>query len=497
MPPIVATVIFVIGIVGLFYLNREVNARTSKALWIPAAWLFIISSRPVSMWLGTTPPSDSLDIYLEGSPIDRAVFGLLVIAGLVVVISRMDRVRPLLRRNGPILLFFLFCALSIFWSDFPFVALKRWIKAVGDLVMILIILTEPDPVGTTKRLVTRLGFLLFPLSVLFVKYYPGLGRFMTGGWINTLTGVTTQKNSLGLICMLFGVCFLWMFRSAYRDRENPNRPRRLLAHGTILLMIGWLLYMCDSMTSITGLAMAGGVMLLVSRPLFIRKKALVHGLVLAVIGFALFATLLDPGSGLLQDLGRSPTLTGRTEIWSLVLSVPINPWVGTGFESFWLGSRLFKMRHSGFGIPLNEAHNGYIEVYLNLGWAGVTLLALLLLTGYRRIIAAFREDPEWGALFLGFFLTTLFESLTEAAFRMMTPSWIFLLLAIVAASQVRSAKDLLQIDPNPCGSLTKDKLLVNAVCSADYKGWGTRLATASVPCRQPTAGGARREWTRY
>ena len=68
---------------------------------------------------------------------------------------------------------------------------------------------------------------------------------------------------------------------------------------------------------------------------------------------------------------------------------------------------------------INEAHNGYIEVYLNLGLVGVSLIGLLLLTGYRKIIAAFRRDPEQGALLLGFFLAVLFESLTEAAFRIM------------------------------------------------------------------------------
>ena len=39
-------------------------------------------------------------------------------------------------------------------------------------------------------------------------------------------------------------------------------------------------------------------------------------------------------------VGRDPTLTDRTKIWSLVLSMHTNPLIGTGYESFWLGSRL-------------------------------------------------------------------------------------------------------------------------------------------------------------
>jgi len=308
MPPTVASFIFAIGILGLFYLDRGENSRMSKALWIPAVWLFLISSRGVSLWLGMAPPLDSPEAYLEGSPIDRAVFTSLLIAALAVVISRMERVGPLLRKNGPILLFFAFCAGSILWSDFPFVAFKRWTKSVGDLLMVLIILTEPDPMGVLKRLITRLGFILFPLSILFGKYYPHLGRTLTNSWTEEFTGVAMQKNSLGVICMLYGLGLIWVLGAVYRDRADPNRTRRLAAYGTILVMIAWLLTACNSMTSIAGLAMAGGVMLLARRPSLVRKPAVVHVLVLAVLVVSLFAMFMDSGGALLNQMGRTRPL---------------------------------------------------------------------------------------------------------------------------------------------------------------------------------------------
>ena len=443
IPPIVATIIYAIGILGLFYLGRDEGWRMSKALWIPAVWLFLISSRSVSLWLGIAPVmDDASDAYIEGSPIDRAIFMALLLAALTVVISRMHRVGPLLASNKVILLFFLFCAVSILWSDFPFVAFKRWAKSIGDLAMVLIILTEPDPRGALKRLITRLGFILFPLSVLLIKYYPSLGRRLTNSWTMEATGVTMQKNSLGVICMLFGVGFLWYFGVVYRDRDKPDRRRRLLAYGTIIATIAWLLGACNSLTSIAGLAIAGGVMWLARRTS--RTPAIVHLLVLAVLGISLTALFSNPGGQVVEALGRNPSLSGRTQVWSLVLSQDTNPWVGTGFESFWLGDRLEALRKALPNFPISSAHNGYIEVYLNLGGAGITLLALLLLAGYRNVIAAFREDPERGSLLLGLFLATLFESLTEAAFRMMSPAWIFLLLTIITASQVVALEPVAQ-----------------------------------------------------
>jgi len=198
-------------------------------------------------------------------------------------------------------------------------------------------------------------------------------------------------------------------------------------------MIIWLLNQCNSTTSITGLISAGGVMLLASRPS--RKPALVHLLVLVVLGSAVTAVFFDSGGGMVQTLGKDPTLTGRKDAWKLLLSWPMNPWVGQGFESFWLGDRVWQIRQALGGFPINEAHNGYIEVFLNLGWAGICFVALLLVSGYKRVISGIHRNPEKGSLFLGLFLCTLFYSFTEAAFRTLTVTWIFLLLVITAASQ--------------------------------------------------------------
>jgi hypothetical protein len=82
-----------------------------------------------------------------------------------------------------------------------------------------------------------------------------------------------------------------------------------------------------------------------------------------------------------------------------------------------------------------EAHNGYLEVWLNLGWIGVSVFALVVITGYRNAVAAFRRDPAIGSLGLAFFVAILIEGLTEAPFRMMTPTWFLLLWAMIDNSR--------------------------------------------------------------
>lgn len=431
----IAAVVFALAIAGLFWLDRDPKSRTSKALWIPVLWLLIVGSRNISAWLGATPTIVAPNAYLDGSPLDRFVFTILLVSGLMVLISRGKKVRVLLLKNGPIVLFFAYCALSILWSDFPGVAFKRWNKGVGDLVMVLIVLTDSDPIAATKRFLARTGFLLLPISVLFIKYYPELGRgYNAFTWTRFFVGVTESKNSLGMICMLSGLGATWRLLREFHGEGGTRRTGPLVAQCTLLAMALWLMWIANSVTSLSCFLVAGGLMVLTSRPALVRRRAVVHILVAVTLAISFSALFLNSGAGLLEDMGRDATLTGRTEIWSDVLSMNTNPLLGTGFESFWLGPRLEQMWAKWYWHP-NEAHNGYIEVYLELGWIGEGLLALLLATGYWRIVGAVCLQQKAAILMLAYFVVAVIYNFTESAIRILHPAWIFLLWGTIAASE--------------------------------------------------------------
>jgi len=338
-----------------------------------------------------------------------------------------------LRNNGPILLFFFYCALSLFWSDFPGVAFKRWTKAVGDLVMVLVVLSDREPTAAIKRLLARTTYLLIPLSVLFIKYYPVLGKgYGRWDWKPFYTGVTMNKNTLGVICLFSGLGAAWRLIAAYRDREAERRKPQLIVQGLILAMVLWLFWMADSMTSLACFLIASALLMAMASRRLVRKTVLVHTLVAGVIIVSVSVLFLGLDPGVLATMGRNPTLTDRTEVWSVILGIAANPWFGTGFESFWLGPRLDKI-WSIYSWHPAEAHNGYIEVFLNLGWIGVALLAFVIAIGYRTIISAYRQNSPTSSLRLAFFVVGVVYNFTEAAFfRMMAPAWIFFLLAITS-----------------------------------------------------------------
>src|SRR2546422_7303302 len=438
MPQEIAIIIFALGILGLFLLDLDRKPRVSPALWISIAWMSICASRMVSQWLEGVGRLASPDMLTEGSPLDALIFAGLLAAGLVVLLTRGERAGTFLQANGPLLVFFSYCAVSVLWSDYPFVAFKRWTKAVGDLVMVLVVLTDPEPTAALKRFIARSGFLLVPLSILLIGYYPGVGWTYspwTGEAYNI--GVATTKNGLGIVCLGFGLGSLWRFFETLHSGERPRMTGPLIAHGAVLAMVLWLFGKANAATSL-GCLLTGGVLIaLTSRRGFALRPTSVDLPVVGIGSLCLVGLLLAPDAGLVQAMGRDPTLTGRTELWGDLLRMNADPWLGTGFESFWLGERVKSLWSKYVGYP-NQAHNGYLEGFLNLGWVGVALLSFVMAWGYRNVVGSLHRSPELGRLSLAYFVVAVLYNQTDAAFKMMHPVWIAFLLAITVVPSLAS-----------------------------------------------------------
>jgi exopolysaccharide production protein ExoQ len=448
-----ATLLYITGILGLFYLDREKNLHVSKALWIPVVWIWISGSKPPSFWFGPSSAPSSGQL-LDGNPVDRLISMVLIAAGLVALLFRSRQVASLIKKNWSVLFFFSYCLLSVMWSDFPEVALKRWIKAIGDLVMVVVVVTDARPTDAVRRLITRTGFILLPVSVLLIKYYANLGRtFDTWSGEAGNNGVAYTKNMLGVLTFVLSLGALWLVLRSIRDKNQPNRVRHFVAQGTLLAFGLWLLSLAHSATS--GICFALGALLIVITSLerFRQRPRAIHALVLAILIIG-GSTVFFGNEVVAHAVGRQTNLTGRTEIWQTVIPMVPNPIIGAGFDSFWLGPRLERMWNLYPHLYLNEAHNGYIQTYLDLGVIGVLLIALLLLSGYWNAVKSFRNGEEFGAnsLMLAYIFTAAFYSMTEAGFREMFVVWIFLLLAIVGSTQtskVRSKNEAIEADGLP------------------------------------------------
>jgi exopolysaccharide production protein ExoQ len=439
MSSALAALICFVGIGGLFFLDRDKSERISKALWVPVIWLAIVGSRPISAWLGVRPTIADQNQILDGSPLDRVVYEFLLIAGIAILIRRRNWTKALVMGSWPVLIYFLYSLLSVTWSDFPDVSFKRWIKSVGDLVMVLIVVTDANPVAALRRFLARVGFILMPTSILLIKYFGDLGRGYDPGGGAMNTGVTANKNSLGLITFILSLGAFWQVLNLLRAKDQSGRGKRLLAQGILLAFGLALLIMADSATSKGCFLLGVMLMLTTTRPIMQRRPAAVHVLVVMLLIGGGLTMLVGGEADLVHAMGRQTNLTGRTEIWAALIPVAPNAVIGAGFESFWMQYREKRLysKLPGWWAPqyLNEAHNGYIEVFLELGWVGTGLISLIVLSAYRHAIAVFRRNAAIGCLLLAYVAASAIYSITEAGFRMLSPMWILLLLASFATGE--------------------------------------------------------------
>jgi O-antigen ligase len=473
----------------------------SNAIWFPVAWLVlaVTASKWLALTWGKRATTVDLDTFMatsmEGNPLERNVFLSLVAIGLLVVVLRGRDVFQFLARNWPFLLFFGYCLVSVAWSDFPGVAFKRWIKALGDLAMVTIVLTDPHPSHALKRFVAWTGFVLVPLSVLYMEFYPEVGQqlvYSYGTFKTRYVGITDDKNMLGVIGLLFGLGALWRVLQGIRDKQGV---RPIAAHGMVLLMTLWISYRANSMTAFGSFLLMAGMLVIASVPMLARKRMLVRIATLTVLGLAAVALFFDAGAGLVQTLGRDPTLTGRNELWGLVLSLNTNKIFGAGFESFWMGPRLAVIWDVYWWHP-NEAHNGYIEVLLNLGAVGLCLLLLIIVRAYRNVIENLVPNREVGGLTLVYFLMGLVYSGSEAGFRMLHPVWIcFMLGALVVTSTQEQEAPVASDSPAAAPALPPVPYAPVAATFEGSRAARDRAASASVsrtapapPLRRPGDG---------
>jgi hypothetical protein len=168
MPPYVALAGCFCLVVGLFVLDRRWRHAISIGGWLPLAWAVLQGTRPITTWL--SPSSiNSLEAVYEGSPVDRTVYLVLIAGGLCVLLARRFNWLRFASANKWIVVFFAYLCISLLWSDYTFIAFKRWVKDLGNLIMVLVVVSEANPLSAGKALFIRTSYVLVPLSVVTIN----------------------------------------------------------------------------------------------------------------------------------------------------------------------------------------------------------------------------------------------------------------------------------------------------------------------------------------
>lgn len=426
MPPQLALLLCWGGILWLLRQDTRWRHAGSMALWLPGIFLGIQGSRPLSFWFGSSGGGGSA----EGNPINTAAFAVYIVAALVVLARRGFQWSDAFQRNRAVFLVYAYFLASALWSELPVVSLKRIVKDFTCVLLAFVILTEQDPAAAFRALIVRVAYILFPLSVVFGKYFPDLGRGYTQAGEPMFTGVADQKNTLGLIVYVFGLVLLWDWMELRKHPQRPGYRLQVFLRGAMLAIGLWLLVTCDSKTSLVCLVLGAGVLWI--SPRLVRmahgRQVLTSGLVAVGLLIALDKSL-GISQWLIAATGRDPTLTGRTGIWQVVLEQNINPLLGTGFYVFWDTAKGEAVVDA--LARIKSIHNGYLETYADGGMLGCALLGLMLWSGIRRVIGRLFLPSALGMIGLVFWTTACIHNFSESTFFRLNPLWFTLLLVVL------------------------------------------------------------------
>jgi exopolysaccharide production protein ExoQ len=260
-------------------------------------------------------------------------------------------------------------ALSVTWSINPVESSRRLILTVISIWLTFITV---DRLGAKKAFVVAQTILLAILiaNYLSIILYPSFSiDNYNVTWNHFWHGIMSHKNIAGMSTGLTVIFF------SLHGRPSTRLPRLAIAIGALPFLL-----LTQSRTSLiaTAVALLTGLIVLNSFTIISRmvirllnyKKYLFSTIVLVV--FVSVCLVLD-GEWLLS-LTRDPDLfTGRTQIWQPMLSSLFeHPFAGVGYGAYWSGAT---DSSTGPLAGVTQAHNGYLDLVVQVGMAGL-LLAL-------------------------------------------------------------------------------------------------------------------------
>lgn len=413
MPPQIALIISILFVIWLLRIDQKHAPKMSFTLWIPTIWMLLTAIKPLGVWFRIGPDE-------EGSPLDRVVLSGLLCLGLFILAQKRFRWSRAIKEHTWLVLLIGYMLVSILWSDIPYISLKRWIRELIAVVMAFLVLTERDPRQAVQSIFRRTIYILIPFSYILIQYFPEYGR-QYGRWSGVLmwTGVASQKNGLALLCLFSAFFLVWTLIRRWQGRDIPVVKYQTPVELFLLFLTIWFFmgpqhtfkYSATSTAALAvGLTAFIGLLWLKKRGILIGSRSLT-----VIISIIIFYGTITPFVGHLSVfdvssiLGRSEALTGRTNVWAELLPVvERQPILGYGFGGFWTP----KTRDF---YEIGDAHSGYLDVLLEIGFVGMLLLAMFLLSSCRKAQKVMAQDFDWGALWICYLLMVVIHNIAESS----------------------------------------------------------------------------------
>jgi len=367
---------------------------------------------------------------LEGNAFGRATMGVSYLLVAAVLVSYRREVLVVFQRNRSLVALIVLGFASSLWAETPELSFRRCGAAVGTTLLgiaLSIKLTLEEQLRFMSWLFRILAILSLGCVLLFPSY--GISDTPEAEW----RGVFGFKNFFGSL-MAISILIEWQLPTSTRWSKILNRGALLLS---VILLIA-----SNSMTplmALVGALVLAGIYKFATFRLRMPLYATVVATLLIVsLGYVLVAPKSDAFAAL---IGRTPNLTGRMEIWPLVISaVQERPILGYGYAGFWTES-VSAVVERAIGRVI-YSHNGYLDTILTTGALGLSLVAIFLGTGLKRAfdwsVHAESRTKFWPVTLLSFFF---FYNFAECTIFMQHMLWALCVAAIVGTDLVLFAPE--------------------------------------------------------
>lgn len=335
------------------------------------------------------------------NPVAQALFaGIYLVVGFLLAF-RWKQVEGVIARDGLLWLLLSFALCSAAWSAAPEVTARR-LAALTGTTFFGVYLASRFSLGEQLSLAAWAMIAAMLLSVACVIALPHYGlEYDVGGGL-CCRGIYSTKNALGRL-MVLGVVVMILVLGRDWKRSTPWVG--------LVLVLG-LLLLSRSKTSLVVL-LALLALLAFYRTLWEHRYLATGAILLASVPFVFAAAwMLSHPETVVGWLGKDSTLTGRTTLWSAVIEmIGRRPWLGYGFGGFWQGWKgesayICWMTNWDWAPP--HAHNGFLDLWLDLGLVGVVLFALDYLVAFSGAIGRLRTakmaESLWPVMYLSFLI---------------------------------------------------------------------------------------------
>jgi exopolysaccharide production protein ExoQ len=269
------------------------------------------------------------------------------------------------------------------------------------------------------------------LSLLFGIALPGIGKHGAdhpGAW----KGIYDYKNTLGSLMIIASLSFLLLPIEQWGDRW--------LKWGGLILAVA-LIFLSTSRTSLVISLLLLGMIGFYRKFRWQGRRTIV---LLNLAGLALgcgVTFLVSNWVELIVGLGRDPTLSGRTPMWTMTFQLwQERPWLGFGRGAFWADGSKYAFK-VGQAIANNfippHGHNGFVDLALDVGIIGLALFLLSFTIAYIRALYRAYESYHLADLFPLAYLTFLaMNNMTESyLIRITNLYWVLFIAVILSVKQ--------------------------------------------------------------